>query len=127
MESIGKAAVKRKNAKLNSRLKISRKRAKESSGKVREQGQEIRRLRRRVEELEENHVTEYCPNCETEIEMVWNVEQFGYKAYCPVCGERLMLCDECQHGPDGEFLDRCNYDYGTDSCRYNQREGGTVK
>ena len=42
-------------------------------------------------------VTEFCPHCETEIEMSWDVRVLGYKAYCPVCGQRLMLCDACQH------------------------------
>lgn len=39
-------------------------------------------------------VIEVCPHCENEIEMRWSVEEFGYKAFCPVCGNRLMLCDE---------------------------------
>ena len=30
--------------------------------------------------------TEWCPHCESEIEMTWNVEDRGYKAFCPVCG-----------------------------------------
>ena len=67
-----------------------------------------------------NTVTEFCPNCETEIEMCWNVKVLGYKAYCPVCGERLMLCDECRH-PNGEFCDNCDYDSKTDSCKYNRK------
>lgn len=50
-----------------------------------------------------NTVTEVCPHCENEIEMVWNVNDRGYKAFCPVCGQRLMLCDECAHcGPNKE-------------------------
>ena len=35
-------------------------------------------------------VTEVCPYCESEIEMRWNVKEQGYKAVCPVCGNRLM-------------------------------------
>lgn len=23
--------------------------------------------------------------------------KIGFKAYCPVCDSRLMLCDECKH------------------------------
>lgn len=65
-------------------------------------------------------VTEWCPHCESEITMTWDVQSMGYKAFCPVCGERLMLCDECQHsGPNGEYTDRCNYDSKTDTCRHN--------
>ena len=39
------------------------------------------------------YVVEWCPNCETEIEMMWDVESMGYKAFSPVCGNRIMLCD----------------------------------
>lgn len=59
-------------------------------------------------------VTEVCPNCESEVEMLWNTDTQGFKAFCPVCGHRLMLCDECHQlgGP-------CDYDRETDSCRRN--------
>lgn len=66
-------------------------------------------------------VIEVCSNCGIEIEMRWNVERDGYKAFCPVCGERLMLCDECHHR-NGEFHDDCNYNCETDSCRFNPIE-----
>lgn len=58
-------------------------------------------------------VTECCPHCEHEIEMRWNTDELGFEARCPVCGGRLMLCDECQH------LDNpcsCDYDRHSDSC-----------
>ena len=62
-------------------------------------------------------VTEVCPYCEEEITMEWDVTNRGYKAYCPVCGSRLMLCDECQHGEPGYS---CNYNSETDTCRHNR-------
>ena len=40
-------------------------------------------------------VTEYCPHCENESSMFWNVDEFGYKAFCPHCGKLMMLCAEC--------------------------------
>lgn len=62
-------------------------------------------------------ITEVCPHCESEIEMRWNTGIMGFKAFCPVCGKRLMLCDECRHcktcGP-------CEYDRETDSCQRNE-------
>lgn len=64
-------------------------------------------------------IVEYCPNCETEIEMRWSVEEFGYKAYCPVCGNRLMLCDECLHCDSALG---CDYSSHTDTCRFNKGE-----
>ena len=63
-------------------------------------------------------VTEDCPTCGNEVTMVWDIEQNGYKATCPYCGGRLMLCDECQH-PNGVYSDDCDYDALTKSCRYN--------
>ena len=68
------------------------------------------------------YVAEWCPNCNTEIEMAWDVETLGYKAYCPVCGKRLMLCDACQHTTDGEYTDDCDYKTGEDTCKYNRNE-----
>ena len=62
-------------------------------------------------------VTEFCPHCENEITMMWDVETRGYKAYCPVCGGRLMLCDECFHGEPGYS---CDYSSETDTCRHNK-------
>lgn len=60
-------------------------------------------------------VTEVCPHCESQIEMRWNTDTQGFKAFCPVCGERLMLCDECRHADCGP----CDYDSQTDSCQHN--------
>lgn len=66
-------------------------------------------------------VTEYCSCCDSEIEMCWDVERDGFKAFCPVCGNRLMLCDECKHR-SSEFIDDCDYDGVSDSCKFNPKE-----
>lgn len=75
--------------------------------------------------IEEPHqsttVVELCPNCGTEVEMRWDVKTDGFKAFCPVCGNRLMLCDECMHRT-GECCLDCDYDSETDSCRFNPKE-----
>lgn len=63
-------------------------------------------------------VVEVCPHCEEEIAMTWDVSQRGYKAFCPVCGKRLMLCDMCLHPEDG--VANCDYDSRTDSCKHNR-------
>ena len=62
-----------------------------------------------------NIVTELCPHCEREVEMFWDTDANGFKAFCPYCGERLMLCDECLHSGTGN----CDYSNNTDSCRHN--------
>ena len=40
-------------------------------------------------------VYEYCPHCDTEVGVIWNVESDGYEIYCPNCGEKIMLCTMC--------------------------------
>lgn len=62
-------------------------------------------------------VTEVCPSCLHEIEITWDTDKMGFKAFCPVCGNRLMLCDACLHAENS--LD-CDYDGETDTCRHNK-------
>ena len=60
-------------------------------------------------------VVEVCPHCMSEIEMRWNTDTQGFKAFCPVCGKRLMLCDECLHTRKGD----CDYDSTVDGCKFS--------
>lgn len=60
-------------------------------------------------------VTELCPHCGAEVEMTWNTDVDGFKAFCPHCGKRLMLCDECRHAGCGG----CDYNSEMDTCRHN--------
>lgn len=61
-------------------------------------------------------VTEVCPHCKHEVEIHgWDTDRDGFKAFCPYCGERLMLCDECRHCGAAD----CDYNSDTDTCRYN--------
>ena len=69
-------------------------------------------------------VTELCPHCQSEIEMRWNTDMQGYKAFCPVCGKRLMLCDECRHSENGYG---CDYDSGSDTCKHNKSDTATLE
>ena len=54
-------------------------------------------------------VVEVCPHCESENEIVWDVEKEGLKAYCPRCGRKMMLCSECHM-----LHNHC--DWGNDTC-----------
>lgn len=73
--------------------------------------------KKQVDELEKQYeVTEFCPHCESEITITWGTETYGYKAYCPVCGGRLMLCSACHDDTNGS----CDYNGETDTCRFNQ-------
>lgn len=62
-----------------------------------------------------NEVTEYCSECGSEITLHWNIREDGMKAYCPVCGNRLMLCSMCAMRNTG-----CDYDSVTDTCFFNR-------
>ena len=67
------------------------------------------------EVIPDNHeVTEVCPHCDNEITMIWNVAERGLKAFCPVCGNRLMLCSECPATTERGAA--CDYDSKTDTC-----------
>jgi len=69
---------------------------------------------------ERKTVVEWCPHCGCENEIRWNTEVMGFKAYCPYCGNVLMLCDECQHQDiDGTGSPSCEWCENTNSCRYN--------
>ena len=69
-------------------------------------------------------VVEVCSNCMNEVHIFWNNAEDGYKAFCPYCGERLMLCDECRHSEEDEHGNACgvcDYDSETDTCKYNRK------
>ena len=63
---------------------------------------------------QEKAVTEMCLHCMNEVTMRWDTATMGFKAFCPVCGNPLVLCDEChQSGAP------CDYDSEEGSCRLN--------
>ena len=74
-------------------------------------------VERSRDNTDDHVVVELCPHCENEILFGWNVEEFGYAAYCPVCGKRLMLCSECQRGGGSK---PCDYDSERDACHLYQ-------
>ena len=59
-------------------------------------------------------VTEVCPTCEAEVTMIWDTDTQGFAGFCPFCGNRLMLCDECKH--DENRSGSCDYSKETDTC-----------
>lgn len=65
-------------------------------------------------------IIECCPNCEREVNMMWDTKADGYKAYCPYCGEQLMLCSECPHRNEGDVTAACDFDGESDACRFNE-------
>ena len=55
--------------------------------------------------IQQYEVVEVCPECGAENIMTWNVEKEGYVAYCPRCGSKMMLCDECMNSDDAPICD----------------------
>ncbi len=68
-----------------------------------------------------HEIVEVCPNCEREVSMQWDVQIDGFKAFCPYCRGRLMLCDECLHESGEAEGGSCDYCRETDSCKRNPR------
>lgn len=71
----------------------------------------------------DNEVTEYCPHCDREIIVSWNVEQDGYQIFCPNCGEPIMLCSMCDREPCDWTENGCKYS----DDRYGKRKDGRGK
>lgn len=59
--------------------------------------------------LSDGYVVEWCAHCENENVMLWDLEKYGRVAFCPVCGQKMMLCNTCEGA--------CDYDYGKDICK----------
>lgn len=74
----------------------------------RENRKGITALRKKAASLEDGYVVEWCDSCKNQIVMLWNPEKDGLMAYCPVCGNVMMLCDSCHW--------RCDYNFGNDYC-----------
>lgn len=72
---------------------------------------ELEKVRSAIAHTDEPpEVTEMCPSCGKEVTLIWDTEKDGYKAFCPYCGEWLMLCSACH---DDGFA--CDYSKDTDS------------
>lgn len=53
--------------------------------------------------------TECCPYCHREIVFSnWDIRTDGFIAYCPHCGNRIMLCNACR------------YRFGDEHCEYKR-------
>lgn len=68
-------------------------------------------------------VVEVCPQCGEENVMQWDFERLGLNAFCPVCGEPMLLCDECMHRE--EFDSSCANCPHTKDC--TERKYGYVE
>lgn len=63
-------------------------------------------------------ITEECRHCQSVVELRWNTDTQGFSAFCPVCGQQLLLCNECLRT---DPRCHCDYDSKTDSCRRSKK------
>lgn len=68
--------------------------------------------------IQQYEVVEVCPECGAENVMTWDVEKEGYVAYCPHCGSKMMLCDECIHSDDAPI---CDWNPCNGCCREREK------
>lgn len=68
--------------------------------------------------IQQFEVCEVCPECGAENIMTWDVEKDGYVAYCPHCGSKMMLCDECLHSDDAPI---CDWNPHNGCCREREK------
>lgn len=50
--------------------------------------------------MNEYGVSETCPHCGFDAELVWDTETYGYNIFCPNCGKEMMLCEMCKLAKD---------------------------
>lgn len=49
-------------------------------------------IRQHINNVQSNTVTEYCPHCEKEVEICWDVEEDGYQIFCSYGDMVLIIC-----------------------------------
>lgn len=67
-------------------------------------------------------VTEYCPHCDREVTVQWDVNEDGYQIYCPNCGKIIMLCSMCD-ARDGAICDWTKKGCKHSGKRYSMNDG----
>lgn len=99
------------------KLKRARKKSEERRKEIRSLKARNKRLLRRNARIRgdiSDLVYEVCPHCNDEVCLRWDVEERGYVAYCPSCGEKIYLCSKCDKGI--EECGACGFGYADDSC-----------
>lgn len=72
----------------------------------------------RRNQIQQYEVVEVCPECGAENVITWDVEKDGYVAYCPHCGSKMMLCDECIHSDNAPI---CDWNPHNGCCREREK------
>lgn len=92
------------------RIKVLEKQKFASSRYIKRLLRENAKIRKDMDDL----VYEVCPHCSTEVAIRWDVKVDGFTAYCPICGNKLMLCSMCDAGIENCGI--CGFGYADDSC-----------
>ncbi len=103
-----------KNEKLQTALRNTHKENKAIKKDMRKIKRKNFHLKRALEDATEGFETEYCSCCGYEQTFFWNREAYGIHAFCPYCGERLMLCSSCEGA--------CDYNSFTNTCKEMKKE-----
>ena len=77
--------------------------------------EKIQRLIADTPTVEDNDVTEQCPECGNEVWLKWDVERDGYMIYCPYCGYRMKLCSMCDVRDGG----KCDWNSDNETCKHD--------
>lgn len=77
-------------------------------------------VRKHMDDSSSITVVEYCPHCENEVELCWNVEEDGYQIFCPNCGKVIMLCSMCD-ARDGAVCD-----WSENGCKHSDERYAKV-
>ena len=99
----------KRRGKANGRLKTKTTEAQRYRRQWLETRSELTAAKKRIHELEDGYVVEWCDYCHRQVTMLWDVKADGLTAFCPFCSAKMMLCQQC----GGE----CDYDYGLDLCK----------
>lgn len=102
------AALTRRNKRLKTRLALDREKVNSARKESRKASIALVEALRELEELKTKMACEHCENCNTDIGILWDAEQDGLMAFCPNCGQPIMLCSICTH--------ECDFDWGSGLC-----------
>lgn len=50
-------------------------------------------------------IEEVCSQCDGLINTNWNLKEHGYVMYCPFCGTKVYLCNQCEFCSEGNCND----------------------
>lgn len=70
---------------------------------------------------QDNFIHQHCDNCDNDVLIQWDILSYGFIAYCPFCGEKLFLCNACEHNINhaNDCDWKCDYN-GNQTCMFTK-------